>query len=84
MQQFPLYERIQGIGALQIKHIAIGAGGISTVYPVDAGYEAICVNSTFLYKYQPKPGGYLIQLDNGELGYVEKEVFEDEFTAVNP
>ena len=49
------------------------------LYPIDPNQNPIQVNSIFVLKNRPQGGGFLLELDNGKIGYCPRDLFFDMF-----
>jgi len=92
-RQLPRYKCHKQVWALKIKDVSpkpnpdhTGQSGAcsfgSTIFPEDDRYGAFDVDSAYVCKHDPQPGGYYVVYDDGYKSYSPANVFEDGYSLV--
>jgi hypothetical protein len=82
--EMPRYQSHKKVWALKIAAIADDPGpdGGAVVTPADAGYAPFKVSVDYLFKHQPKVGGYYVVYDDGYKSWSPAEAFEGGYTRI--
>lgn len=92
-RQMPRYKCHKQVWALKIKDViprpnpdhtgkSVASSYGATIVPVDDGYAAFDVDSSYVLKHNPQPGGYYVVYDDGYKSYSPEKAFEDGYSLV--
>lgn len=82
MSALPLYVQVRHVRACLIKAIEeTGSGWL--VVPGEPNLDPVPVNSAFMAKQRPIPGGYLVIQENGYMRFAMRGEVEDSFHLVD-
>ena len=88
--KMPRYKCHKEVYALKIKSIrkipirlgrTIGSDGAYLI-PMEDGYGEIYVDYEYLFKYEPKEGGYYVVYDDGYTSFSPAKAFEEGYTRI--
>lgn len=83
--EMPRYQSHKKVWALKIKSIVFDADlaaedrkfdGSATIIPEDSKYAPFKVDSAYVNKHQPQPGGYYVVYEDGYKSWSPADTFE--------
>lgn len=90
--EMPKYRCHKVVHALKIGFIELDSDKARTenretdhsavIFPVDVSYPPFKVAGSYIYKHQPKVGGYYVVYEDGYISYSPAEVFEQGYTRI--
>lgn len=90
--EMPRYKSHKHVWALKIAGITFrevedpdsvtGFGSAATVTPAEPGYGPFEVDSAYVRKHAPYPGGYYVQYADGYKSFSPADVFEEGYTRI--
>lgn len=80
--EMPKYQCHKQVWALKIKEVKVASDGTAVITPAEAGFADFDVESSFIEKHSPKPGGYYVQYAGGYESYSPAEVFESGYSLL--
>lgn len=81
--QLPRYQGKENqVLALKIKEVLQDVDGTGSIVPEDDFYPEFQVSGEYMSKYQPKKGGYYVELIDGDPVYMDAKDFSKQYTLM--
>jgi hypothetical protein len=82
--ELPRYRSHKEVWALKIAAIEFDKGkdGGATITPAEPGYVAFKVDHNYVYRHEPKVGGYYVVYADGYKSWSPAEAFEDGYVRI--
>ncbi|EAA7887208.1 hypothetical protein KSH05_003680 [Salmonella enterica subsp. enterica serovar Anatum] len=80
--EMPKYQCHKQVWALKIKDVKVASDGTAVITPSDPGFGDFDVESSYVDKHSPQPGGYYVQYAGGYESYSPAEAFESGYTRI--
>ena len=91
--ELPKYKCHKEVSALKIRAIVFDSDlaresnretdGSATITPIEEGFSSFKVDSEYVRKHNPKPGGYFVQYEDGYKSFSPAEAFEEGYTLIS-
>lgn len=80
--EMPRYQCHKKVWALKIKDIKVASDGTAVITPSEPGFGEFDVESSYVDKHCPQPGGYYVQYEGGYESYSPSEAFDSGYTRI--
>ena len=82
MTDWPRYRCHKYVEALLIAEVNVDAASIVWMVPDNRSFPEFSVDSDFVMKHRPEPGGYFLRYDDGYESWSPADPFEAGYTIV--
>ena len=82
LTRLPRYRSYKRIEAFKIRAIVRDPTGLVTLHPVDATLASFTLDSLYVKKHAPQPGGYFIRYEDGYCSWSPAGAFEAGYTRL--
>lgn len=80
LKELPRFQCHKKVGALKIKYVdSVNC----VIVPEDAAYQPFTVDRDYIVRFNPQPGGYFVEYEDGYQSFSPAEAFESGYTMLH-